>query len=157
MFQALKKHCCTKKKKKRGKNVFISLCWPIKNSIVSFQTQTQSLVCISVRASLAVDDLYRRDRCLLQSNYHPKCPGRRVVQREIMCLLWTLMIQWKQTNDPPRVSHWVQWLYHSLSMKNLEKSLLNSFLFPGDGERNTLRAGSTRGNYWLVKLWSEEV
>lgn len=70
-------------------------------STVSFQTPNQiTPVCISVRASLALDDLYRGDGSLLQSNSHPKWLGRRVVQREIMCLLWTLMTQWKRTNDP---------------------------------------------------------
>lgn len=97
-----------------------------------------SSVCISVRLSLAADDLYRGDCCLLQSNSHPKWLGRRVVQREIMCLLWTLMIQWKQTNDPPRVSRRVQQLHHSNSVKTWKKTLMG-FLFYGEGGGGGLR------------------
>lgn len=51
-------------------------------------TNQISLVCIPVKAPLAVDDLYEGDGCLLQSNYHPKWPGRGVVRQGIMRLLW---------------------------------------------------------------------
>lgn len=71
-----------------------------------------------MRGPLAADDdLNNRDDCLLESNYHPKWTGRGVVQREILCLLWTLMIQRKQTNDPPRVSRRVHQLHHFLPME----------------------------------------
>lgn len=90
-------------------------------------------MCISLRVSLAGDDLYRGDCCLLQSNSHPKWLGRRVVQREIMCLLWTLMIQWKQTNDPPRVSRRVQQLHHSNSVKTWKKLSWASFFLGREG------------------------
>lgn len=109
----------------------ILLTHPKKYSL-SFRTQTQSPQCVFHWVSLAVDDLYRGDGCLLQSNYHPKWPGRGVVQQEIMCLLWTLMIQWKQTNDPLRVSHRVQRLHHSRSIKTW-KILLNGLPLSREG------------------------
>lgn len=95
---------------------------------------------------VADDDLNNRDDCLLESNYHPKWTGRGVVQWEILCLLWTLMIQRKQTNDPPRVSRRVRRLHPFLPMET-EKRL---FLFWNirEGHRTGQKNSKIRKNKW---------
>lgn len=112
-------------------------------------------VCVSARTSLVVDDLYRGGGCLLQSNSHPKWPARGLVRREIMCLLWTLMIQRKQTNDPPWVSHRVQWLHHSHYMKSWERSAHGRPLSGeghNEGRKRESRANEKEGEVFCLQV-----